>query len=445
MGCADGDNGRDWYDNFCSAAPFRLGCPRAWWEAESDPSCGGAAAGQPGVPLVRDYVIVEQPANLSTVTARLDDEAVAFILAHSSSNASSSSSDDTDAAPFFLYYAMPHMHAPQAHAPAFKGASTSKTVYGDTLREADHSVGRVVAALDQADVALNTLLIFTSDNGPWNIKGDWTLTPAEGDAACREASGNPLPNAATVGGLAGSQGIFQGAWQASNGGGGGTGVHNMGKAVTVCQRSSDGQGEFRPVPWREPRATLVVVVAAAATAMARSLPCSQATSTSCRQSSLAAVPLPADRSFDGFDLGPILFGAPAEQWPNRTSLLHPGPAQTVEAARVLGNRYKVLFKTCAAAACGELYYECGHESNATLVFDLIADPSESSPLEPSSDDYKVAVAAAEKASADFAASLESGLQTSTDFAYGAGPPSWPCADPTQLSCRRLVEMVPAAD
>mgnify|MGYP002840504009 CR=1 FL=1 len=159
----------------------------------------------------------------------------------------------------------------------------------------------------------------------------------------------------------------------------------------------------------------------------------------------AAVPLPADRSFDGFDLGPILFGAPAEQWPNRTSLLHPGHAQTVEAARVLGNRYKVLFKTCAAAACGELYYECGHESNATLVFDLIADPSESSPLEPSSDDYKVAVAAAEKASADFAASLESGLQTSTDFAYGAGPPSWPCADPTQLSCRRLVEMVPAAD
>ena len=91
-----------------SAATFRLGCPRFWWEAESDPECGGAAAGQPGVPLMKNFDIVEQPANLSTVTSRLDDEAVAFIRAHQH-DLGDNLSPALTTKPFFLYFAMPHM------------------------------------------------------------------------------------------------------------------------------------------------------------------------------------------------------------------------------------------------------------------------------------------------------------------------------------------------
>ena len=101
-------------------------------------------------------------------------------------------------------------------------------------------------------------------------------------------------------------------------------------------------------------------------------------------------------------------------------------------------RYKVFFKTCGAAACGEAYYECGHRANATLVFDLSEDPAEAAPLDPSRAEWRAAVAEARQAAAAFTASLADGLQTVTDFAYGQGPPSWPCADPTQLSCRRVV-------
>lgn len=171
---------------------------------------------------------------------------------------------------------------------------------------------------------------------------------------------------------------------------------------------------------------------------------------------LAGVALPPDRAFDGLDLGPVLFeSAPREWLGKRTALLHPGDRQTIEAVRVAGNsgnataastligmgsslRYKVFFKTCSAAACGEVYYECGHRSNATLVFDLLEDPEEAAPLDPSSSESRVAVAQARQAAAVFRASLAGGLKTVTDFAYGEGPPSWPCADPTQLSCRRLV-------
>jgi hypothetical protein len=57
MGCTDGENGVDWFDNFCAAAPYRLGCPSWWGDAGM---CGGASAGQPGVPLfqVRRCVVL---------------------------------------------------------------------------------------------------------------------------------------------------------------------------------------------------------------------------------------------------------------------------------------------------------------------------------------------------------------------------------------------------
>jgi arylsulfatase A len=72
--------------------------------------------------------------------------------------------------PFFLYlpYAMPHV--PLHPGPKFAGQSP-RGAYGDVVEEIDWSVGEIRKALKDRDLAENTLLIFTSDNGPWIIKG----------------------------------------------------------------------------------------------------------------------------------------------------------------------------------------------------------------------------------------------------------------------------------
>lgn len=92
--------------------------------------------------------------------ARYDDEqvgttltrkAVQWIHEHKSS-------------PFFLYLATTNIHHPFTPAPRFKGTSECG-MYGDFIHELDWIVGEVLAALDSAGVADNTLVIFTSDNG----------------------------------------------------------------------------------------------------------------------------------------------------------------------------------------------------------------------------------------------------------------------------------------
>lgn len=73
--------------------------------------------------------------------------------------------------PFFLYvpYSMPHV--PLGVGPRFR-QSTAYGPYGDVIREIDWSVGQVIAALKQTGVLDRTLVIFTSDNGPWLSYGD---------------------------------------------------------------------------------------------------------------------------------------------------------------------------------------------------------------------------------------------------------------------------------
>ena len=58
-----------------------------------------------------DYTIVEQPANLSTLTLRMTNYATDFILSHTATD------DEPSPAPFFLYYPMTHVHAPVAYHP----------------------------------------------------------------------------------------------------------------------------------------------------------------------------------------------------------------------------------------------------------------------------------------------------------------------------------------
>lgn len=73
--------------------------------------------------------------------------------------------------PFFLY--LPHSmpHVPLFVSDKFAG-KTSRGLYGDVIEEIDWSVGQIVAALDKHDLAKNTLVLFTSDNGPWLSYGE---------------------------------------------------------------------------------------------------------------------------------------------------------------------------------------------------------------------------------------------------------------------------------
>ena len=68
--------------------------------------------------------------------------------------------------PFFLYlaHAMPHM--PIHASEGFKGRSAAG-LYGDAAEELDWSVGQILDTLDQLELTDKTLVVFTSDNGPW--------------------------------------------------------------------------------------------------------------------------------------------------------------------------------------------------------------------------------------------------------------------------------------
>ena len=67
--------------------------------------------------------------------------------------------------PFFLFHSMHAAHLPSFAAPQFKG-STKAGPHGDFIYELDHIVGELMKTLEKLGVADNTLVIFTSDNGP---------------------------------------------------------------------------------------------------------------------------------------------------------------------------------------------------------------------------------------------------------------------------------------
>ena len=70
--------------------------------------------------------------------------------------------------PFFLYFACTGPHTPIVPSKEFQG-TTKVGPYGDWVHQVDHSLGHLLAALDRANLSGNTLIIFTSDNGPEKI------------------------------------------------------------------------------------------------------------------------------------------------------------------------------------------------------------------------------------------------------------------------------------
>jgi len=98
-------------------------------------------------------VEIPSPADQDTLTQRLTAEALAFIT-------------ENQARPFFLTYATPFPHAP-LHASEEARGKSAGGLYGDVVEEIDWSAGKILEALDALDLGWNTIVIFTSDNGPW--------------------------------------------------------------------------------------------------------------------------------------------------------------------------------------------------------------------------------------------------------------------------------------
>jgi arylsulfatase A-like enzyme len=116
----------------------------------------GTKRGDPPLPLMRNEEIIEQPAVQDTLTQRYTQEATAFIREHKNQ-------------PFFLYLPHSMVHVPLHVSEAFRGKS-AQGLYGDAVQEIDWSVGEVLKTIQECGIDENTLVLFTSDNGPWLIK-----------------------------------------------------------------------------------------------------------------------------------------------------------------------------------------------------------------------------------------------------------------------------------
>lgn len=105
------------------------------------------------VPLLRDKEEIQRPVDQTTITKRYTQEAIKFIEQESDK-------------PFFLYLAHSMPHVPLFRSQDFANHSR-RGLYGDVIEEVDWSVGQILRSLRQRGLAENTLVVFTSDNGPW--------------------------------------------------------------------------------------------------------------------------------------------------------------------------------------------------------------------------------------------------------------------------------------
>ena len=133
------------------------------------------------VPLIQGRKLIEVPTDQELLTKRYTAEAVKWIGANK-------------AKPFFLYLAHNMPHAPVFASPEFQGNSKGGR-FGDVIEEIDWSVGQVMKAIKDAGVDEKTLVVFTSDNGPWSMFGPHggTAAPLRGEKGTSWEGGYRVP------------------------------------------------------------------------------------------------------------------------------------------------------------------------------------------------------------------------------------------------------------
>ncbi|MGB0596612.1 MAG: sulfatase-like hydrolase/transferase [Rubripirellula sp.] len=130
--------------------------------------------------LYRGSELVMNPFDNRRLTEQFTSEAIKFIKANRAS-------------PFFLYipFTAPHFPA-QAH-PEWKGRS-SQAAYGDVVEELDSRVGEIIAAVKECNLDQDTIVVFTSDNGPEPGQKKWArATPYRGLKWSALEGGNRVP------------------------------------------------------------------------------------------------------------------------------------------------------------------------------------------------------------------------------------------------------------
>ncbi|MCP4763236.1 MAG: sulfatase [archaeon] len=101
-----------------------------------------------------DNIEIPAPANQEELTKNLTKEAVSFI-------------EKNKEKPFFLHYCQPFPHHPLHASDDFKNTSKAG-VYGDAVQEVDWSIGKIIETLEKHNLREKTIILFTSDNGPWH-------------------------------------------------------------------------------------------------------------------------------------------------------------------------------------------------------------------------------------------------------------------------------------
>jgi len=114
-----------------------------------------AARNYPPLPLLQDDSLIEESPDQRLLTKRYTEAAVSFIRKNKND-------------PFLLYLPHTFPHIPLYASPDFEGKS-ARGLYGDVVQELDWSVGQILDAMRDLDIGAHTLVIFTSDNGPWLV------------------------------------------------------------------------------------------------------------------------------------------------------------------------------------------------------------------------------------------------------------------------------------
>ena len=110
------------------------------------------------VVYMRDNEVEEFEVDQTYTTQKYTEEALSFI-------------DQASDSPFLLYVAHNQPHVPIYASPDFQGKS-NRGLYGDVIQEIDWSVGQILKKLEEKGILENTLIVFSSDNGPWLVMED---------------------------------------------------------------------------------------------------------------------------------------------------------------------------------------------------------------------------------------------------------------------------------
>jgi arylsulfatase A-like enzyme len=286
----------------------------------------------PPLPLVsRDAVLTTNP-DQSQLTGTYARRAVAFVEANRDR-------------PFFVYLAHTMPHVPIFASARFRGRSR-QGLYGDVVEEVDDSVGQVLAALRRLGLERDTLVLFSSDNGPWLSYGDH----AGSAGPLREGKGTAFEGGVRVPFLARWPGRIP--------------------AKTVVS---------------EPAMTIDVLPTIAR---------------------IVGAPLP-ERPIDGLDISPLLFGETGARSPHEALLFYYGTElRAVRGGRyklVLPHRSQSLDGPAGSGGVPGKYKQV---DVPLALYDLVADVGETTDVAPAHRDVVARLQAlAERARADLGDSL----------------------------------------